>query len=460
MVREAVRVTQGAPGLMPLVETAVEDEEAEREEDEEINDPVNSEDEGAGSGDVAGNQIFQRGERRRKKGDVGQVLCLKPSVAAHIMINPSPPNVSSTVESSSTEAACFIFGWTSVIFTTFSIANVLLLLPLSIIILCLALQKWRQNRSYFSSASMSHCDCFTYHTVAMEMIGVAGCIVSCCAVFMGNVKVMIIGKYLFFFKWYGEVLFHLLTCLERYMAVVHPITYLSLKRGARRLRLVEGRFPRTGIMVGVLSPGNSSLPGPNVSSSASDLPLDALCFFHGWSSVIFTAFRFTFTFLLLPVSILILSRGLQKWRRTPSCSPMSHTDCFTYNATAMQLLGVVGVSVLWVLVRPGPGERGEDRQKVVQSKQRAFVTIVSTLAVLMTGDLSRVTPPLARDAAGEEPATLLTPLGKKGVQKMDGWMDGWFYLQRGNFSALCKNSSGNTKLLGIVNQTIDPRITH
>lgn len=70
MAREAVRVAQGAPRLMPLVETAVEDEEAEREEEEEVNDPVSSEDEGAGSGDVAGSQMFQRGAGRKKKGEV------------------------------------------------------------------------------------------------------------------------------------------------------------------------------------------------------------------------------------------------------------------------------------------------------------------------------------------------------------------------------------------------------
>ncbi|XP_014914133.1 uncharacterized protein LOC106963625 [Poecilia latipinna] len=255
------------------------------------------------------------------------------------------PNISSSVDSSSLEAACFVFGWTSIIFTTFTIANVLLLLPLIVIILGLALQKWRQNRSYFSSASMSHCDCFTYHSVAMETIGVAGCIVSCCGVFMGNLNVNAIGKYLFFFKWYGEVLFHVLTCLERYVAVVHPITYLRLKteRGLRMRNIVVASV----------------------------------------------------------------------WTLCLAFDSLLHFEAMIYWELSFLMLGLVvisfcSVSVLWVLVRPGPGERGEDRKTVVQSKHRALVTIVSTLAVLTVRVVLNVTLEVVYCSTGFANCVLLT----------------------------------------------------
>jgi len=40
------------------------------------------------------------------------------------------------------------------------------------------------------------------------------------------------------------------------------------------------------------------------------------------------------------------------------------------------------LSVLWVLIRPGPGEDGRDRQHADQSKRRAFHTITVIMGVL------------------------------------------------------------------------------
>ncbi|KAK2863367.1 hypothetical protein Q5P01_002900 [Channa striata] len=41
---------------------------------------------------------------------------------------------------------------------------------------------------------------------------------------------MWLGNSIFYFTIPGQTLFHVLTCVERYMAVVHPITYLGLKK--------------------------------------------------------------------------------------------------------------------------------------------------------------------------------------------------------------------------------------
>ncbi|KAK2863416.1 hypothetical protein Q5P01_002949 [Channa striata] len=40
----------------------------------------------------------------------------------------------------------------------------------------------------------------------------------------------IVGLNVFFIIFLGQIMFHVLTCVERYLAVVHPITYRGLKR--------------------------------------------------------------------------------------------------------------------------------------------------------------------------------------------------------------------------------------
>ncbi|KAI3375567.1 hypothetical protein L3Q82_003897 [Scortum barcoo] len=80
---------------------------------------------------------------------------------------------------------------------------------------------------------MSHSDIFTYHLVAMEIIGVFGSIICCCNLSRDHVDMLLVGLCLWSLTWYGEMFFHILTCVERYLAVIHPITYLSLRRRER-----------------------------------------------------------------------------------------------------------------------------------------------------------------------------------------------------------------------------------
>lgn len=76
---------------------------------------------------------------------------------------------------------------------------------------------------------MGHTDIFTYHMVVIELLSVIGSIV---LTFGASTKLSWLaqmGVIILSLNYFGQVLFHVLTCAERYLAVVHPIIYLRLK---------------------------------------------------------------------------------------------------------------------------------------------------------------------------------------------------------------------------------------
>ncbi|XP_078020500.1 uncharacterized protein LOC144459764 [Epinephelus lanceolatus] len=222
---------------------------------------------------------------------------------------------------------CYITRPSSLIFATYFFIHILLILSLCIFVLYLGLQRWRRQRSTSTAAKTSHSDIFTYHMVTMELIGVTGSILCCCGIILDDAYILYVGFIPWAFTWYGETFFHILTCVDRYLAVVHPFTYLSLK-GERGIRI---RNISTGC-VWLLCCGATSLINEN-SSLIGD-------------------------FCLLIFSMIIVS----------FCS----------------------FSVLYVLKRPGPGEQGGDRERVDQSKRRAFYTILAILGVLLLKCLSNL----------------------------------------------------------------------
>lgn len=118
----------------------------------------------------------------------------------------------------------------------------------------------------------------------------------------------------------AEIFFHILTCVERYLAVVHPITYLGLKH--------SGRVRNIGAMcVWVLS--------------------------FGWSSVLALC---DLQFPIIPFFCLI--------------------------AFSLIAVSFCSLRVLCDLIRPGPGEKGRNKECVGPSKQKAFHTIMAKMGVL------------------------------------------------------------------------------
>ncbi|TNN36268.1 hypothetical protein EYF80_053557 [Liparis tanakae] len=202
---------------------------------------------------------------------------------------------------------------------TFTVTLLLLILPLCVFVIYLGFQRWRQQRS---GTTTSHSDVVTFHMVAIELMNIVGNIVFCIGVLTRLRQLMMAGVCIFITYSCGQLLFHILTCVERYLAVVHPVTYLGLKKG-KGIRL-------RNISIGcvwLLSFANA-----------------CLLFVEDTHSInIIYSCNLSFIFMVI---------------------------CFC------------SLSVLYVLIRPGPGAGGEGRPRADQSKMRAFYTIMIILGVL------------------------------------------------------------------------------
>ncbi|XP_037615281.1 uncharacterized protein LOC119481999 [Sebastes umbrosus] len=214
---------------------------------------------------------------------------------------------------------CFGFRVSRNLNIAFITVRTALSLPLSILVLYLGHQRWQQQRSFKTT---SHSDIFTYHLASMDLIWVVGCFCSFYGTYANIMAMISVGFCATTFVFTGEMFFHVLTCVERYLAVVHPVVYLGLKnaRGVRIRNISVGCvwllcFGLTGLIV-------LKIP---------DFPINE--------------FSIILIFCLIVVSF---------------CS----------------------LSVLCVLIRPGPGDGGGLKEHVDQSKQRAFHTITAILGVL------------------------------------------------------------------------------
>ncbi|KAL6118217.1 uncharacterized protein ACO6RY_03062 [Pungitius sinensis] len=189
------------------------------------------------------------------------------------------------------------------------------LVPVCVLVLYLGCRR--------SSATTSDSDLFAYHMGAAQLIWCLGSAFTYGAFFTDLPEMMAMGGCLQYMALQVEGLLHVLTCVERYLAVVQPITYLGLRNGR-------------GVMI------------RNISVSCVWL----LAF--AWSCIanlLIPSLAEVSLLFFLPVSTLIVS----------FCS----------------------LSVLHVLIRSGPGEVGGRKARVDQSKRRAFHTVSAIAAVLL-----------------------------------------------------------------------------
>ncbi|KAI9531408.1 hypothetical protein NQZ68_041619 [Dissostichus eleginoides] len=307
----------------------------------------------------------------------------------------------------------------------------ILLIPLFIFVLYIGFQRWRKCGS---ATTTSHTDVFTFHMVILELIGVVGYTIYCYGIYSNQKCLIKVGTYVFSINLPGQTLFHLLTCVERYLAVVHPVIYLRLRQGG-------------GVRIRNISIGISVLfvlirPGPGEGGGQRE-------------RVDQSKQRAFYTIMVIMAALLL---SFQRWRKRGCAATTSHTDAVTFHMVILELIGVlgftfhcygiytdgpfiievgsgifavvspgqtlfhlltcvdrylavvhpviyltlrqgggvrirnisIGISVLFVLIRPGPGEGGGNRERVDQSKQRAFYAIMAIMAALLLRFLSSI----------------------------------------------------------------------
>lgn len=216
--------------------------------------------------------------------------------------------------------SCFNTAPGTSIYIAFTVTNILLLLPLSIFILSIGFQRWqKQSRS----EAMNPTDVFTYHMVGMEMIGISASITCSCGTIINHPLLLWVGCNMFAIISCIKMFFHILICVERYAAVVHPISYLNLsKEGGVTIRNISIGF------VWLVCAGIVAL-----------------------KIVITRDFIVILFFCNLVLSLVVSS----------FCS----------------------LSVLRVLTHVRPGDEVSKVGKVDRQKQKAFVTITAIMAVLL-----------------------------------------------------------------------------
>lgn len=202
--------------------------------------------------------------------------------------------------------------------TAYTVTSILFILPLCIVVLYLGLQQRMQQRT---SKPMSHSEVFTYNIIAIELINITGLVLLCCGIYTGLQPMLIAGIYFFGVNLSGQMAFHTLTCIERYLAVVHPVTYLHLKK-ANRIRNITVVF----------------------------VWLYCIALLH--FSMIKSDNIMIFIYFGITTSIIIV-------------------------------IAFCNISILRVLNRPGPCDRVGGRVQVDQSKLKAFYTVRAILGMLL-----------------------------------------------------------------------------
>lgn len=208
------------------------------------------------------------------------------------------------------------------VFTSFFISYIFLL-PFFIFVL------WQLSRRRSASGETRDSDVFTFQIVLLQIFGVVAILIYCYGAFFNSIISVTVGYNIFASMAPGETMFHVLTCAERYLAVVNPVTYRGLRQsGGVRIR---------NICIGCVW-------------------LLCLLVYAGSAASINQLVSIIITFLML------------------ISASVTVTFC--------------SISVLFVLIRPGPGEVGGIHKRLNRAKQKAFYTILVILTTLILRFLS------------------------------------------------------------------------
>lgn len=196
--------------------------------------------------------------------------------------------------------------------------NVFVILPLAALVLYVSVQRWLQSSRF----AVSHSDHITYHMIVIEVLNVSGLLLVYYGVNADHILCVHLGLFIFGSNLFAHMFFDTLTCAERYLAAVHPVTYRNRKNAK-------------GICI-----RNSAI---------------GCC----WVLSISVA------------SLLFVAEA-----KSMSVIFVSFTVC------SLLVVSFCSLCVLCVLVRPRPGKGGEVK-KVDQSKLRAFYTILVILVAML-----------------------------------------------------------------------------
>lgn len=249
------------------------------------------------------------------------IFSLHLLVYLSLIISYVPPSMSDSSSSNSSLlymlTSCYDSRTTLLIFT--ALTNAVLLIPLVFFVVYFSFQRWRQRPFRSVEAVISHSDFFTYNMAALELINIFSSCLYCFSEYAEGNDIKGVTQSAFCLISPGQTLFHLLTCVERYLAVVHPVTYLGLRQ-------------KGGILIRNICSGCVWLLG-----------LLLVCLTKVLSSIFLTI---------------------------TSCCIM---------VSSLILVSFCSFSVLRVLKHPWPGEVKDGRERVDQSKKKAFYTIVAIM---------------------------------------------------------------------------------
>lgn len=232
------------------------------------------------------------------------------------------------------------------LFTVYFILS-LPLLPLYTCVFVQVYRQWRRRRSTPTWMTVSHTDVMTYHMTVLEVVGLHGSLLYGYSTLTGNFILLWWGAVILYISSSGQTLFHLLTCMERYLAIVHPVTYVGLKqRGGVRLR------------------------------NAFICCVWLLCF----GSLAFMTLSWTY-YVLANFFLLILT---------------------------LVIVSFCSLLVIRALTHPRPGKVGGNKEPVDQSKQKAISTIVLILLALAIRFLSSMVVQVMNFVNGQASIDLLS----------------------------------------------------